>query len=267
MRRASQAATEKIVLKVALIIRGFPRKLVGYIRVPQFDARNKLHIQQSPLLVSTSQINETGVTMAAASDLVQIAPSLFIWQVYDPAVKSDLFCSAILTAEGILLIDPIAMEDTPFSELRREGQIAGIVVTNFNHHRAFAKFAEQFSVPIFARRETFPDKTPRQFNELVDGDKICDELQVIGIESAGPGEIALHYAPSGGTLIVGDALINFEPYGFTFLPAKYCSNEKEMRRSLRKLLRYKADRMLFAHGLPILSGASDRLQRLLDGDL
>jgi hypothetical protein len=40
-----------------------------------------------------------------------------------------------------------------------------------------------------------------------------------------------------------------------------------MRRSLRKLLDYKAERMLFAHGMPILSGASDRLQRLLDSDL
>jgi len=66
---------------------------------------------------------------------------------------------------------------------------------------------------------------------------------------------------------MGDALINFQPYGFTFLPGKYCSNEKEMRRSLRKLLTCKTQRMLFAHGLPILSRASDRLRQLLDGDL
>jgi len=90
---------------------------------------------------------------------------------------------------------------------------------------------------------------------------------VIAIEGAAPGEIVLHYASNGGTLIVGDALINFEPYGFTFLPGKYCSNEKEMRRSLRKLLDYKAERILFAHGTPILSGASDRLQKLLDSNL
>ena len=44
-------------------------------------------------------------------------------------------------------------------------------------------------------------------------------------------------------------------------------SEKEMRRSLRKLLDYKAERILFAHGTPILSGASDRLQKLLDSDL
>jgi glyoxylase-like metal-dependent hydrolase (beta-lactamase superfamily II) len=66
---------------------------------------------------------------------------------------------------------------------------------------------------------------------------------------------------------MGDALINFEPYGFTFLPAKYCSNQKQMRRSLRKLLDYKAERIFFAHGTPILAGASERLKSLLRDDL
>ena len=89
---------------------------------------------------------------------------------------------------------------------------------------------------------------------------------MIGIEGAAAGEMTLHYAPNSGTLIVGDALINLEPYGFTFLPAKYCSNEKEMRRSLQRLLDYEAERILFAHGTPILSGASDRLRGLLGND-
>ena len=202
--------------------------------------------------------------MAAASDFVQVAPSVFIWQAYDPAVKADLFSSAIVTADGIFLIDPIPMENAPFAQLREEGLIAGIVVTNFNHRRAFAKFAEQFAVPIFARRGTFPDETPRQFRRVVDGDKICDELYVIGIEGAGPGEIVLYHGGADGTLIIGDALINFEPYGFTFLPRKYCSNEKEMQRSLRKLLTYKTERMLFAHGSPIVSAAKRKLEQLLD---
>jgi glyoxylase-like metal-dependent hydrolase (beta-lactamase superfamily II) len=80
------------------------------------------------------------------------------------------------------------------------------------------------------------------------------------------GEIALFHEPDGGTLIVGDALIHFEPYGFTFLPAKYCVDQKKMRRSLGKLRRCEADRILFAHGTPILSGAVDRLNALLDAD-
>ena len=205
--------------------------------------------------------------MTAATDLDKIAADLFIWQAYDPAAKSDLFSSAIVTASGIFVVDPVPLREAPFAQLHGQGVIAGVVITNANHLRASAQFAERFSIPIFARRAVFPDRTPPHFSELADGDKISDELNVIGVEGAVAGEIVLYCASGDGTLIAGDALINFQPYGFTFLPRKYCSDEKEMRRSLRKLLSYKTDRMLFAHGLPILSKASDRLHQLLDGDL
>ena len=83
-------------------------------------------------------------------------------------------------------------------------------------------------------------------------------------EGAVAGEIALYQPSNRGTLIVGDALINFEPHGFTFLPRKYCQNEKQMRHSLRQLVSRPAERILFAHGTPILSGATARLQQLLE---
>ena len=201
------------------------------------------------------------------SDFDQIAPHLALWHGYDPAVKADLYSTCVLTPRGAYLIDPIPLQSEALDELLGSHRVSGVIVTSSNHHRASVQFAEQFSIPVFALCETFWDKMPRQFRKVADGDEICDELRVIGIEGGAAGEIVLHYAPGGGTLIVGDALINFEPYGFTFLPDKYCSNEKEMRRSLRKLLDYKAERILFAHGMPILSGASDRLQALLDSDL
>jgi hypothetical protein len=202
-----------------------------------------------------------------ASDFDRIAPYLALWHSYDPAVKAELYSTCLLSSDGACLIDPIPLESEALDELVGSARVARIIVTSSNHDRASSRFAEKFSVPIFARRNAFPDKTPDEFTSVADGDEICDELLVIAIEDAGPGEIALYHPADNGTLIVGDALINFEPYGFTFLPGKYCSNEKEMRRSLRKLLDYNAERMLFAHGMPILSGASDRLHRLLDSDL
>jgi len=196
----------------------------------------------------------------ATLDFDRITPYLCVWHGYDPAVKADLYSTCLVTSEGAYLVDPIPLQSESLGE---SSHVAGIIVTSANHHRASTRFAEQFSAPVFACKGAFPGATPRQFRRLAGGDEICDGLRVICIEGAAAGEILLHYAPDGGTLIVGDALINFEPYGFTFLPGKYCSNEKEMRRSLRKLLDYKAERMLFAHGTPILSGASERLRALL----
>ena len=196
-------------------------------------------------------------------DFDRIASNIAIWHDYDPGVKAECYSTSLTTSEGMYLIDPIPLEKDALNELIGSDAVAGIIATNSNHCRASAQFAEQFSAPIFARCEAFPDKAAQQFRSVADGDEICRGLRMIGIEGAAAGEMILHYASNSGTLIVGDALINLEPYGFTFLPAKYCSNEKEMRRSLQKLLDYEAERILFAHGTPILSGASDRLRKLL----
>jgi hypothetical protein len=187
-----------------------------------------------------------------------------IWHDYDSAVKAELYSTCLGTSDGTYFIDPIPLENKALAELVGSGRVVGIIVTNRNHHRVSARFAEDFSALLFGHGETFPHKPPLYFRTVTDGDEIHEELTVIGIEGAAEGEIALHYAPDGGTFVIGDALINFEPHSFTFLPEKYCSNQKQMRRSLRKLLAYKAERMLFAHGAPILSAASERLRGLLE---
>ncbi len=203
--------------------------------------------------------------MRAASDFDRITSDIAIWYVYDPDVKAELYATCLATPSGMYLIDPILLQKQALEELISSSRVSGIIVTNSNHHRAAAQFAQQFSVPIFAHSETFPNRQTGELTPVTDGEEICDGLRVIGIGGAPPGEIVLHYAVEDGTLIMGDALINFEPHGFTFLPPKYCSNQKLLRRSLRKLLDYKAEQIFFAHGTPILTDASERLQQLLDG--
>ena len=204
--------------------------------------------------------------MLFASELVRLAPTLFVWQAYDSQTKTDLFSAAVRTSEGLYLVDPIALREECLSELLNSGPVSGIILTNANHLRAAPRFAAQFSAPVFARSGALPNESGLNLKDVGDGDEICGELGVLEIDGAATGEIVLCHRPDQGTLIFGDALINFEPYGFTFLPPKYCSNPKELRRSLHKLLRHPAERMLFAHGVPILSGATVRLRQLLDGD-
>jgi glyoxylase-like metal-dependent hydrolase (beta-lactamase superfamily II) len=202
-----------------------------------------------------------------APDFHHLLPGLWLWQTYDSSVKADLFSSAILTSSGLYLVDPIALADYELRQLSEAAPIAGIVVTNANHARTSSAYSDRFSVPIWANPRSFPDLKPARFTEAKEATPIAGELEVIEVEGAVAGEIALYHASNGGTLIVGDALINFEPYGFTLLPRKYCLSEKQMRRSLHQLLARPAERILFAHGTPILSGANARLQQLLDADL
>src|SRR5437870_11363910 len=153
------------------------------------------------------------------------------------------------------------------SQLSNAAAIVGIIVTNSNHPLSATAYSERFSVALVAHAHTFRDPKPARFTEVKNAVAIGDELEVIEIDGAVAGEIALYHPSNGGTLIVGDALINFEPYGFTLLPRKYCLSEKQMRSSLHQLLARPAERMLFAHGTPILSGANARLRQLLDADL
>lgn len=205
--------------------------------------------------------------MVVAPDLAQIRPGLLIWQAYDAAVKADLFSTAIATESGVFLVDPIQLADAPLAQMAKLGPIAAVIVTNANHLRAAPDYTKRFSVPLYAHRKSCPNVPLPEIVEVADGLRIGGELEAAVVEGAPPGEIALYHEADGGTLVIGDALINFDPYGFTFLPEKYCENAKQMRKSLLKLLRRNVERILFAHGMPILSRAHARLRQLLDVDL
>ena len=195
----------------------------------------------------------------AQPDFAQIRPGLWLWHAYDSAVKTELFSTAIATPSGIFLVDPIPLSDPQLAELTRAGSVLGIIVTNANHGRSAIDYSERFSVPILAHADTLAAIKPNRAGTL---DKIS--VKAIEIPGAVTGEITIYQASNGGTLIIGDALINLDGYGFTFLPAKYCLNQKQMRRSLQKLLPLPVERILFAHGTPLVTRAAERLRALLE---
>ncbi|HEX4667371.1 MAG TPA: hypothetical protein VH207_12290 [Chthoniobacterales bacterium] len=201
--------------------------------------------------------------MPSPPDLLQVTPALWLWHTFEPALKSDLFASALKTGDGLFLIDPIPLPASSLEEVTAGTTVRAILVTNANHPRASADFARQFGKPILAAAEV-PDEFESAKRETIPADgKIATGVTAIPIEGAAPGEVAFHFADDGGTLVLGDALINFEPYGFALLPPKYCVDQRKMRRSLRRLLDWSCARLLFAHGTPILSNARARLETLL----
>ena len=201
--------------------------------------------------------------MPPASDLLRLSDSLWLWQMYDPAVKSDLFSTAIKTEARLFLIDPIPLANHCLEELAVPMGATSVLVTNLNHPRAAAAFARQFKAPIFAAASVVGELSAATATTIADGEKIGSEGSAITIDGAATGETAFYFADDGGTMVIGDALINIEPYGFTLLPAKYCSDQKVMRRSLRRLLEWPFERLLFAHGEPILGAAREQLETLL----
>jgi hypothetical protein len=201
--------------------------------------------------------------MPRTQEVDEVSPGIFVWQAYDSKVKADLFSTALETQAGTYVVDPIPLGLNGLLSFRAHRKAAGIFVTNANHTRAAAEFAKTFSISIYAHHELRGSPDFPQATGVQDGEVFSQGLTAVAIYGGPAGETALHHNDNGGTMVVGDALINFEPHGFGLLPAKYCLDRSLMRRSLEKLLDYAFDRMLFAHGTPILSGARARVEQLL----
>ena len=195
------------------------------------------------------------------TEFARISTGYALWHTHDRNLKAELFSTALVAGNELTVIDPIALPFAHQTELESLGRVARIVITNANHARDAATFAHCYSAPIFAPPELSAE-FPNSHN-LQDAPAI-GRLRVIRIEGAAEGEFALYHRDDVGTLIVGDALINFDPHGFTLLPRKYCTNQKQMIRSLRKLLDLDFARIFFAHGNPIMIRARERLESLLN---
>ena len=201
--------------------------------------------------------------MRAADDFHDLGHGLFDWSAYDPAVKVDLHAHALTVGRELVCVDPIALRREAREELLTAAGTSGfgwILLTNGNHARAAGEFRRRFRAPICAHEEARAALRA----DGVDVDEPPCGLEALVLPGFGPGEVAYHSPADGGTLCVGDALINLPaPYGFSVLPSKYCDDPKLAGKSLRKLLDVPFERILFAHGTPLVAGARAKLEFLL----
>src|SRR5215471_203139 len=88
------------------------------------------------------------------SEFHLLPPNLWLWQAFDPAVKTDLSSTAVLIGSAFFLIDPIPLAPAAFRDLLDHRQLTGILVSNANHVRASAALARACRVPVYCAVET-----------------------------------------------------------------------------------------------------------------
>ena len=199
--------------------------------------------------------------MVIADDFDLIAPSVAVWHAYDPAVKCDLWSTAVLRKGGWILIDPIELGPSKLAEVLGDRGLAAVVLTSGNHARSADSFRSRHRVPVWSPTDAVPSLEIEVDECFKEGDSLPGGLRAVAIPSAGPGEVAL--LDGDGLLCFGDAVINFGSSGFSLLPAKYCANPERLPNDVRKLLSYDARILTFAHGDPIVQDSRDRLKSLL----
>src|SRR5262249_30182320 len=119
-----------------------------------------------------------------------------------------------------------------------------------------------------ARVAIHPDDGPHARNqgaeidqELHTGERI-GPLTVVGVPGKSPGEVAFHW-PARRLLVVGDAVIGSPRGACGLLRDKVMDDPPRLRESVRRLLELDFDALLVGDGVPILSGAKDRLRELV----
>ena len=200
---------------------------------------------------------------AHAEEFQALSDTLRYWSVYEPAVKCEIGCAAIHAVSGWVVIDPVPLADAAWQELLGEAALRAILLTNGNHVRDSEALREKHQVPVVTAPDTRRDITELRPDITLLPNELLYGVTAIPIPGATPGETAFY--SKTGVMILGDAVINVSTEsGLEFLPDKYCSDAKQSRDSLKKLLAFDFHTLILAHGAPVTTRAKEKLAALLD---
>jgi len=185
-----------------------------------------------------------------------LSDDLFVWSGYDPACKVDCSGTALLTAEGLVLIDTPMLSPAAIEELIDGRKPVGILLTSGNHQRVSLEWKKRLDIPIWAPRLAQDEVIADEWFD--DGSRLFGEISAIALPGSGPGEV---FFLKDRTAVIGDALIHLD--GLMLLPDKYCTAPRELPHSLPRLIEAAPERICFAHGLPIVNQATARVRALL----
>jgi glyoxylase-like metal-dependent hydrolase (beta-lactamase superfamily II) len=195
----------------------------------------------------------------------EILPRIFTWGSTYVDRPWDLNGYAVALGGGTILIDPPAPEDADWPKFEALKPISRIILTNRDHIRDAELFRQRFCARLVACVDEVNQFSPVVIDEMVrEGDVIAGLLHVIQLPGKSSGEIALLLEREhGGVLFLGDAIIGNPPSSLGLIPEQKLDDPSLLRRSLRKLLDYDFDKLLFCDGKPLLHGGREAVEEFV----
>lgn len=197
----------------------------------------------------------------------ELLPDLFAWTAFHEGIRRDV-TSYLVGAEAAMLIDP-KLPPGGAEAIEAIVRPRGIVLTNRHHLRDSEHLAEAFDCPILCHEDglhEFADGGP-SVTAFRFGDELRPGVQALEVGVITPEETALHIDAGGGAMAFADAIVR---YGgeIGFVPDSLLGPDPEavkrgVRESVRRLLEYDFDTVLFAHGDPIVREGRTALERFV----
>ncbi|MGH3005820.1 MAG: MBL fold metallo-hydrolase [Gaiellaceae bacterium] len=193
-----------------------------------------------------------------------LLPDFYSWSVFSEARQIDFNGHVWVREGGNVVIDPVAISDADFAQLKELGGASLIVVTNRDHARMTEFFKEQTGAEVAAHEEdagSFPFPVDRT---VVEEEEVVPGMEVVHLRyGKSPGEIALVW-PELRAAFISD-LVWGGPSGiFNFLPDEKLADPPRAALELRRLLAYpEVTTILVGDGHSIFGNARERLLECL----
>ena len=197
--------------------------------------------------------------MKPATKLKSVVKGLYRWTGLHTEWKITFDSYALVTPEGVVLIDPMKPTRAALKSLDALGDPIGVFLTNANHDRDAHWFRKEHEIQVYAQEKATADCDSKIDVLVMDGEKLPGGLRAIHIPGICSSETAFYTKQSGGILILGDAVLNPPRQGLSLLPDEYCDDRRQARASLKKLVNLNFKTVTFAHGEPLTDGAKRKL--------
>jgi glyoxylase-like metal-dependent hydrolase (beta-lactamase superfamily II) len=190
--------------------------------------------------------------------------NFYSWSVFSEARQIDFNGHLWVREGGNVVIDPVAISDADFAQLKQLGGASLIVVTNRDHARMTEFFKEQTGAEVVAHEEdagSFPFAVDRT---VVEGDEVVAGVEVVQLRyGKSPGEIALVW-PELRAAFISDLVWGGPSGAFSFLPDEKLAEPPRAAIELRKLLAYpEITTILVGDGHSIFGNAREKLLECL----
>ncbi|HEY5348437.1 MAG TPA: hypothetical protein VIJ64_01860 [Candidatus Lustribacter sp.] len=191
-----------------------------------------------------------------------IVPGVATWSRWQ-ADRAMFFNAWFVAGEGgNMVVDPLEPDADDLAYVAERG-LAAVVITNRDHERAAALFAQRYDVPVIASLPDANEMSVAVARTVAHGETLFG-WRVIGLAGfKTPGEFALFHRASRSA-ITGDALWGVPAGAVRLMPDEKLADPRRAALSARRLLTLGVRHLLVGDGMPVFGRGGDALLDMLD---
>jgi len=191
-----------------------------------------------------------------------VVPGVATWSRWQ-ADRAMFFNSWFVEGHGgNMVVDPLEPDADDHAFIDDRG-LAAVVITNRDHERAAALFAQTYGVPVIAALPDANEMTVAVARTVANGDELFGwrVIDFEGFKTAG--EFALFHRPTRSA-ITGDAFWGVPAGVVRLMPDEKLADPARAALSARKLMALGVQHLLVGDGMPIFHRGWDALAEMLD---